>query len=252
VPPIEPMTVGNMRENGVRSLFVSCWNCHHRAVLSADHWPDDIPVPAFGPRMVCTARGIIGADARPAGEAGAGEPNRSAMALKPRSASRAALNGATEAIMLPHGFTISLLDDLVLRGLATTEKSAMRRMPGAAHPFPGRQRALMKRPCRRQVALCLKQDGEAAETVRRTAGRRGLRRRSKSAPPCQHAVHLPRIARARSRSGWAASRSPWAVSREARWLRYLAVLGCSGPSAFSEIASARSRSGRAEARSPWS
>ena len=30
--PIEPMTLGNMRENGVRSLAVSCWICHHRAV----------------------------------------------------------------------------------------------------------------------------------------------------------------------------------------------------------------------------
>jgi hypothetical protein len=34
--PIEPMTLGNMRERGVRSLNVSCWNCHHQAVLSAD------------------------------------------------------------------------------------------------------------------------------------------------------------------------------------------------------------------------
>jgi hypothetical protein len=25
--PIEPMTLGNMRELGVRSLDVSCWNC---------------------------------------------------------------------------------------------------------------------------------------------------------------------------------------------------------------------------------
>jgi hypothetical protein len=32
--PIEPMTLGNMRENGVRSLFVSCWQCHHQAVMS--------------------------------------------------------------------------------------------------------------------------------------------------------------------------------------------------------------------------
>jgi hypothetical protein len=35
-------------------------------------------------------------------------------------------NGATEAIMLAHGFTISLLDGLVLHGLATVEKRAMR------------------------------------------------------------------------------------------------------------------------------
>jgi hypothetical protein len=54
-----------MRANGVRSLDVSCWNCHHRAVVSADPWPDHVPVPAFGPRMVCTGCGIIGADARP-------------------------------------------------------------------------------------------------------------------------------------------------------------------------------------------
>jgi hypothetical protein len=62
---IEPMTLGNMRQLGVRSLPVSCWLCHHQAVLSADNWRDDISVPSFGPRMVCTSRGIVGADARP-------------------------------------------------------------------------------------------------------------------------------------------------------------------------------------------
>jgi hypothetical protein len=59
------MTLGNMRELGVRSFHVSCWNCHHQAVLSADRWRDDVAVPAFGLRMVCTRRGIVGADARP-------------------------------------------------------------------------------------------------------------------------------------------------------------------------------------------
>ena len=61
----EPMTLGNMRANGVRSLDVSCWICHHRTILSADRWSDDVPVPMFGPRMVCTKCGTIGADARP-------------------------------------------------------------------------------------------------------------------------------------------------------------------------------------------
>ena len=42
------MTLGNMRELGVRSLDVSCWNCHHQAVLSADRWPDDVNVPTLG------------------------------------------------------------------------------------------------------------------------------------------------------------------------------------------------------------
>src|SRR5580692_12201874 len=36
--PIEPMTLGNMRANGVHSLDVSCWQCHHRTILSADPW----------------------------------------------------------------------------------------------------------------------------------------------------------------------------------------------------------------------
>jgi hypothetical protein len=39
------MDLANMRANGLRSLDVSCWQCYHRAILSAD--------------------GIIGADARP-------------------------------------------------------------------------------------------------------------------------------------------------------------------------------------------
>jgi hypothetical protein len=38
--------------------------CHHKAVLAGDPWPDHAPVPSFGPRMVCTGCGIIGADAR--------------------------------------------------------------------------------------------------------------------------------------------------------------------------------------------
>jgi hypothetical protein len=65
IEPIEPMTLGNMRANGVRSLDVCCWVCHHRAIMSADPWPDHVAVPTFGPRMVCTKCGIIGADVRP-------------------------------------------------------------------------------------------------------------------------------------------------------------------------------------------
>jgi hypothetical protein len=37
-----PMTLGNMRANGVRSLDVSCWQCHHRTIMSADQWPDHV------------------------------------------------------------------------------------------------------------------------------------------------------------------------------------------------------------------
>ena len=63
--PIEPMTLGNMRQLGVRSLDVMCSACRHEVVLNVDARPDDMPVTAFGPRMVCTRCGNIGADARP-------------------------------------------------------------------------------------------------------------------------------------------------------------------------------------------
>jgi hypothetical protein len=63
--PGPPMTLGNMRSLGVRSLAVSCELCHHAAVLSAEPWPDHVPVPTFRLRMLCSRCGIIGADARP-------------------------------------------------------------------------------------------------------------------------------------------------------------------------------------------
>ncbi|MGA7455130.1 MAG: hypothetical protein WBW73_29100 [Rhodoplanes sp.] len=63
--PITPMTLGNMRSLGVRSLAVTCELCHHEAVLPADRWSDAVLVRSFRPRMVCTQCGIVGADARP-------------------------------------------------------------------------------------------------------------------------------------------------------------------------------------------
>jgi len=61
------MTLRNMRENGVHSLAITCgalW-CHHQAVLDVSAFADDVVVPSFGPHMVCTVCGAIGADARP-------------------------------------------------------------------------------------------------------------------------------------------------------------------------------------------
>jgi hypothetical protein len=59
------VSMSNCKTCGVRSLSVSCWLCHHGAVLAVDRWADEVPVPSFGPRMVCTGCGIVGADARP-------------------------------------------------------------------------------------------------------------------------------------------------------------------------------------------
>jgi hypothetical protein len=36
-----------------------------KTVLNVDGYGDAVPVPAFGPRMVCTSCGIVGAFARP-------------------------------------------------------------------------------------------------------------------------------------------------------------------------------------------
>jgi hypothetical protein len=84
--------------------------------MSADPWPDHVPVPSFGPRMVCTRCGIIGADAR---------PNWQEQPQPQRMLAGSPL-GATEAIMLAHGFTNAMFDALVRDGLATAERRAMR------------------------------------------------------------------------------------------------------------------------------
>jgi hypothetical protein len=62
-----PMTLGNMRANGVRSLIVHCSNvtCRHEAVVNVDSLPDDAPVPALGLRMRCDRCGQRGADVMP-------------------------------------------------------------------------------------------------------------------------------------------------------------------------------------------
>jgi hypothetical protein len=62
---IEPMDLESMRQNGVRSLDIQCFQCLHRVILNVDHLPGDLTVTSFGPRMVCTECGIVGADVRP-------------------------------------------------------------------------------------------------------------------------------------------------------------------------------------------
>ena len=63
--PIEPTTLANMRENGVRSLDVCCWQCRHQVIMNVDHLPADLTVKSFEPRMLCTKCGTVGADVRP-------------------------------------------------------------------------------------------------------------------------------------------------------------------------------------------
>ncbi len=70
------------------ALDVSCWLCHHRAILSAEQWPNNTPVPAFGPLLLL-------ADAA---------------------------NGCTQSILMAHGFAIGVLHDQVRDGLATATR----------------------------------------------------------------------------------------------------------------------------------
>jgi hypothetical protein len=37
-----------------RPLDVTCFQCHREMNINADHWPDDLTVPSFGPKMACT------------------------------------------------------------------------------------------------------------------------------------------------------------------------------------------------------
>jgi hypothetical protein len=48
----------------------------HMLVRGLIDRPGDVPVPSFGPRMVCTGCGIVGADARPNGFWGDGRTAR--------------------------------------------------------------------------------------------------------------------------------------------------------------------------------
>jgi hypothetical protein len=61
----EPMDLANMRQNGVRSLDIRCNGCRHEVILNVDQYPGDLLVREFGPRMVCTNCGMVGADVRP-------------------------------------------------------------------------------------------------------------------------------------------------------------------------------------------
>jgi hypothetical protein len=63
-----PVTTGHIRGHGCRDLLVNCGSgrCYHSARLSGDGFPDDLPVRSLCPRMVCTRRGMIGTDVRPA------------------------------------------------------------------------------------------------------------------------------------------------------------------------------------------
>ena len=48
------MTLGNMPANGARTLAAWCLGrgCNHFRALDVSDYPDDLPVPSFGPRLL--------------------------------------------------------------------------------------------------------------------------------------------------------------------------------------------------------
>jgi hypothetical protein len=61
---IRPMTLGNMRANGVRSLLVYCSTCPRAVVFNVDGFPEAACTDVRAADGL-TGCGMIGADARP-------------------------------------------------------------------------------------------------------------------------------------------------------------------------------------------
>jgi hypothetical protein len=58
-PPGPAMTLGNMRELGVKRLIASCLNdaCRHQGLVDVSNYPADTEVPWFRSRVKCSKCG---------------------------------------------------------------------------------------------------------------------------------------------------------------------------------------------------
>jgi len=63
----QKITLGEMREMGVRGLLVYCsdYHCSHSTAISADRWPDHVRLSDLEPLFVCQACGTRPAELRP-------------------------------------------------------------------------------------------------------------------------------------------------------------------------------------------
>jgi hypothetical protein len=64
------MDLANMRENGVRALYVNCLDCGHDADVNVDDQPGHLPVPSFATRMKCSKCGSRNITVRPSWHTG--------------------------------------------------------------------------------------------------------------------------------------------------------------------------------------
>jgi len=63
----QKITLGEMREMGVRGLLVYCsdYKCAHSVAISADRWPDHVRLSDLEAQFVCQACGTRPAELRP-------------------------------------------------------------------------------------------------------------------------------------------------------------------------------------------
>jgi hypothetical protein len=63
----QKITLGEMRDMGVRGLLVYCsdYQCSHSVAISGDRWPDHVRLSELEPLFVCQACGTRPAELRP-------------------------------------------------------------------------------------------------------------------------------------------------------------------------------------------
>ena len=64
--PLTPMSLANMRQNGVRAVIATCLACGHKADVVVDKLPDAVFVPDVGKRMRCSVCEARRVETRPA------------------------------------------------------------------------------------------------------------------------------------------------------------------------------------------
>jgi hypothetical protein len=69
-----PMTLGNMRANGVRAVIATCEACGHKADVNVDALPETLTVPKAGSRLRCSRCGGKTISTRPAWRTGTHRP----------------------------------------------------------------------------------------------------------------------------------------------------------------------------------
>jgi DNA-directed RNA polymerase subunit RPC12/RpoP len=72
--PGPPMTLQNMRQNGVRAVTATCETCGREADVNVDVLPETVTVPRTGQRLRCSSCGGKRVLTRPAWHTGSHRP----------------------------------------------------------------------------------------------------------------------------------------------------------------------------------